>query len=265
MSEKKEIETEVSKFTIGFDHRDRAELYKMSDAIVCDAEVVKQKIIEYHPNQRENRIAIFPWGIDLDQFKPHERRPTRDKFFSQDNFVIVCTRDHKPIYGIKILLEAFKDLVKINNQIRLLLIGSGSLTKNYIKFVDENGLVNHVKFTGTILNSELPIYLDSSDLYVSCSFSDGTSVSLLEAMACKLPVVVSDIPSNREWIENGFNGFLFEKGNSKDLEDKIIRLVNNHKLRNAQAIENFKMASKKADWNKNFMKLEKVYKQIHVS
>ena len=54
----------------------------------------------------------------------------------------------------------------------------------------------------------MPAYLNAADIYVSTSLSDGTSLSLLEAMACSLPVVVTDIPANKEWITDGHNGFL---------------------------------------------------------
>jgi len=234
-------------------------IIRKADAVVCDAAIVKNKMLEIYPNQKENRISIFPWGINLDHFKPHQNSNIREQLSFQNCFVIICTRNHKPIYGIEVLLEAFKDLVKTNDNIRLLILGSGSLTNRYVEYTKKNGLTNYVEFVGRIPNSDLPLYLNSSDIYVSSSFSDGTSVSLLEAMACKLPVIVSDIPSNREWVDNGLNGFIFEKGSSKDLADKILQLVNNSELSNKQATENYKIASAKADWNKNFMKLEKVY------
>ena len=98
---------------------------------------------------------------------------------------------------------------------------------------------------------------------MSTSFSDGTSVSLLEGMACGLPVVVSDIPSNNEWITNGENGFIFSKGDSKDLSKKLLHLVKDSELRLHQSKINQNITTLRADWDKNFATLQKVYKLLY--
>ena len=68
-----------------------------------------------------------------------------------------------------------------------------------------------------------PAYYRSADLYLSASHSDGSSVSLMEALACGRPVLVSDIPGNREWLENSPAGWLFTDGDEDALADGILQ------------------------------------------
>tara|TARA_B100001250_G_scaffold414017_1_gene450251 strand:+ start:337 stop:1383 length:1047 start_codon:yes stop_codon:yes gene_type:complete len=232
-----------------------------SDAIVCDAEVVKKKILEICPY--DNPLEVFPWGIDLSKFKKYNDESIIRKYSLQKSVVIISTRNHEKIYGIEILLEAFSILNKKSPSAKLLLLGSGSLTDNYLEFIKKDNLEDSVKIIGRVPNLDLPIFLNNSDIYVSTSFSDGTSVSLLEGMACGLPVVVSDIPSNNEWINNGENGFIFSKGNSKDLSKKLLHLVKDRKLRLKQSKINQNITSFRADWDKNFTTLQKVYNLLY--
>ena len=63
----------------------------------------------------------------------------------------------------------------------------------------------------------------AADAYVSCAQSDGTSVSLLEAMATGLPAVATDIPSNREWVVDGQNGWLATDASAEEFADPFLR------------------------------------------
>ena len=100
------------------------------------------------------------------------------------------------------------------------------------------GVKEYVKFLGKIRHRDVAKYLEASDIYVSTSLSDGTSASLLEAMALSLPVVVTDIPGNREWVKNGWNGFLFPAKNPEKLAEKVVVLAKDKNTIN-QACTNF--------------------------
>ena len=71
----------------------------------------------------------------------------------------------------------------------------------------------NIEFLPPVSNDKISFYLNNSDVYISTSLSDGTSVSMLEAMACQLPIIVTDLPSSREWVKPNFNGFLPGKKN----------------------------------------------------
>jgi glycosyltransferase involved in cell wall biosynthesis len=104
-----------------------------------------------------------------------------------------------------------------------------------------------------------------ADLYISPSHVDGSSVTLMEAMASGLPCLVSDIAGNQEWIEDGVNGWLFHDGNAEDLSEKILFAIKNRKSLKKIGEAARRTAEQKADWKKNFGKLLEVYNVMAMS
>ena len=106
---------------------------------------------------------------------------------------------------------------------------------------------------------KLPLYYGASDLYLSASHSDGSSVSLMEALASGLPVLVSDIPGNREWISEGEQGWLFPDGEASILADRI-RFAAAGETRLADLGHAARaLAERRANWDKNFQCLLQAY------
>jgi glycosyltransferase involved in cell wall biosynthesis len=115
---------------------------------------------------------------------------------------------------------------------------------------------------GSVSNREMPKFLGSSDVFVSTSLSDTRSVSLLEAMACALPVVVTDLDGNRECVKDGVNGALFPRGNFRELAEKIVYLLREKDIRRKFGVANRKIVEKEADYEKEMSKMEKSYKEL---
>ena len=185
-----------------------------SDFITCDVMVVKERIIKqycYNPD----KIVMFPWGIDLQIFNPENNQVPVELFDWKDKIIVVCTRQHMNTYGITYLIDAIPIVLKKNNRVRFLFIGNGPLTKMYKDQIFRLNIGKYVKFIGKVNNELLPLYLNNSDIYVSPSLSDGSSLCLMEALGCAVPSVVSDIDANLEWIEDNFNGIVFKRQNSK--------------------------------------------------
>jgi glycosyltransferase involved in cell wall biosynthesis len=162
---------------------------------------------------------------------------------------------------VDILAHAFVRLARERKDIRLLLIGTGSQAETIRKILESGGVTEQVKFTGQVPQVELPDFYQMADLYISPSHVDGSSVSLMEALSCGLPCLVSDIPANREWISEGVNGWLFPDGDAEALAAKIGAVLDNRislmKIRQAARCT----AEEKADWRKNFSKLLDTYRQ----
>jgi len=234
---------------------------KNSDMITCDAGSVKKELVNKY-NYDSNKIVVFPWGIDLSLFSPSKESNIRKELGWHRNIVVICTRDHKKIYGIEYLIETIPKILNIAHRARFLFIGNGPLTKRYTERIKNLGLEKYVKFAGFVPNEILPRYLNASDIYVSPSLSDGTSICLLEAMASRLPVVVTDVDANLEWIKNGYNGLVCPKRNSEVLAEKIYFLIENEKSRKKMGQYNYTIVKERADWGKNFSKLEDIYQKL---
>lgn len=234
---------------------------KHSDAFVGDCDTIRQLAVAY--GMPDERIVTFPWGVDLAHFSaasPPNRVPGQGNVFR-----LLSTRSWEPIYGVDLIARAYAIAAELHPQLQLVMLGNGSLAGDLLKILapfgpnlleqDSAGASQRVLFPGQIGYAELPRTYRSADLYISASHSDGTSISLLEAMACGLPVLVSDIPGNREWVTPDLNGWLFPDGDVHALARAIQHALENRERlpemgRNARLI-----AEQRADWSKNFPKL----------
>ena len=134
---------------------------------------------------------------------------------------------------MEIIARAFAQAAQQRPELRLVMLGNGSQAGLLRQIFSRNGLLAEpgpessprVFFPGQVGYADLPRYYRSADLYLAATHSDGTSISLLEAMACGCPVLVSDIPGNREWVTPGENGWLFPAGDAEALAQAILQAV----------------------------------------
>lgn len=172
-------------------------------------------------------IRCFPIGIDTEQFRP-QPEPGADHGLPR----LVCTRNQAPVYGNATIILALKELRDQDGiALRAVLLGGGPLLAERRAQVAELGLDDLVELPGRVPLDNVRRALQEADIYVSASSSDGASSSLLEAMACGLFPVVSDIPGNRDWIDDGSTGLLFAVGDAHGLAAALRRAVSDDALR----------------------------------
>ena len=142
-----------------------------------------------------------------------------------------------------------------------LVIGNeGSLTPALEQQVAELGISGKVRFIGRVPEHALAPILRSASVYVTASEVDGTSVTLLQAMACATPVIASKNSGNLDWVSTD-TGSVFETGNTAQLAEQLEALLLDpeHALergRNAHA-----MVSQRADWHRNIARLGQAMRQ----
>lgn len=223
----------------------------------CCVELDKAAELGYN----RERSTIFPWGIDVERFSPKEGS-IRNKIAEQGDFLILSLRTMEPNYDVETVVRAFLKAVKTQTNMRLILLGDGSQMPvlKEIAARDENG--DKVSFLGRQPNDMLVEYYRSCDLYVSASIVDGSSVSLLEAMGCGIPVLMSSIPGNLEWVKEAENGLLFPVKDVNSLSEKIVYCCSNQKTIQNYAANARKLIEDKADWNKNKTKIHFAYKKV---
>ena len=228
---------------------------KRTAFFTSDANVSRDRAISF--GMKPQRTIIFPWGTDIDHFAP--------KTFKRSTvqaFTLFCSRTWEPIYGVDVLAKAFVRVAAENPNVNIILLGGGSQGPQIRQIFMNGGVLDRVHFGGQVGQRDLPRWYHMSDLYVSPSHVDGSSVSLMEALASGLPCLVSDIPGNLEWIEEGLNGWLFRDGDVDDLAGKILSVIKNRKLLKRIGEAARKTAEEKADWRKNFGKLLAAYDQV---
>jgi len=239
-------------------------VFNQSDHITCDSEHVKKLIIKDYKIPKE-KITVFPWGIDLRVFKPNPNDLSpRRKLQWQDNIVLIMTRKFEKFYRIEEFLDVFIDCLNLNDKLRLFLLGTGSLEKSIKSKIKKNNLDKYIYCPGWVNRDEMNEYLNSADIYVSNSYTDGSSVSLLEAMACGLTPVVTRIESIEEWVEDDQNGYLVDINKPNDMINRIIDLSNSQEKMDQLSRNNNFIVKTKLDWKINFKKLEKIYRNLCV-
>ncbi len=242
---------------------------KRADFFTSDADVSRTKAVEF--GMDPNKTVIFPWGTDIEHFAPKmdrgqktEDRKPRSTVRSprSKEITLFCSRTWESIYGVDVLAKAFVKVASVNPNVNLILLGGGSQGTRIRQILTNGGVMDRVHFGGQVAQKDLPRWYHMADLYVSPSHVDGSSATLMEALASGLPCLVSDIPGNKEWIEDGVNGWLFRDGDVDDLTEKILNALKNRKSFKSIGESARKTAKEKADWKKNFGKLLETYQKI---
>jgi glycosyltransferase involved in cell wall biosynthesis len=241
---------------------------KRSAVMVGDCNTIRQIAVSF--GMPDQRIVTFPWGIDLQHFSPHWDQTTDQPSHSEDAprpFTLISTRSWEPIYGVEVIARAFVRAAAQRPELRLVMLGNGSQASLLHQVFLRGGVIGELEtagyprviFPGQVNQAELPRYYRSANLYVSATHSDGTSISLLEALACGCPALVSDIPGNREWITPGKQGWLFPDGDADALEQAIVYAVDERASLPEMGFAARHLAEQRADWNKNFQEMLQAY------
>lgn len=249
---------------------------RRSGAMLGDSKVVRDLAVSY--GMPAERIVTFPWGVDLKHFCPSPQDPSDECIHpecpqeagadlssdTQPPFILLSTRAWEPIYGVELIARAFVEAARQRPELRLIMLGGGSLAPRLREIFLAGGVSERVSFPGQVSQADLPRYYRSAHLYLSASRSDGSSISLLEALACGLPALVSDIPGNREWITPGEQGWWFPDGDAHALAQGILKAVEARPHLPALGRAARRLAEERADWEKNFQGIFKAY-QIALS
>ena len=243
-----------------------------SSFFVSDAGVTRDRAVSYGMPPR--RTAVFPWGVDLRRFHPRAssekhlvsvgaRRPGNQtsRGTGERGIVILCNRSWEERYGVDVLAMAF---VKVAPQLpgaSLILLGAGSQGEEIRSILANGGQLKRVEFPGRVPQAQMHRWYHRADLYVSPSHVDGSSVSLMEAMATGTPPLVSDIPANREWVSEGENGWLFRDGDADHLARRIVWIAGRMAALPRIGRAARKTAEERADWSRNFKVLLDAYEQ----
>jgi glycosyltransferase involved in cell wall biosynthesis len=231
-----------------------------SQLLACDCDAVAK--VAKDLGMHEERIAIFPWGVDLEFFTPSDSDQIRTRLGWEEAVVLLSTRALEDIYGVEILVEGFIRAAKENQNLRLFMLNEGTSMDRLKQMVASGGMETRVHFAGNVRLNDLPEVYWSSDIYISASRSDGSSISLLESMASGLPAIVSDIPGNREWVEPGLNGWWFADGDPEDLSRTIETALEDRGKWTMFGQRARRIAEARADWRANFQTLLRAYQTV---
>jgi glycosyltransferase involved in cell wall biosynthesis len=235
---------------------------KRTAAFVGDCDTIRHLALDY--GMAPDRIVTFPWGSNIQKYAPAEAKSqvgVRQRLgWDEDAFVLLSVRSWAPIYGVEDLAKAFVVVAREYPQLRLFMLGNGPLAPTIRRIFQQSGVMEQVHFPGQVSQEKLPDYYRAADLYISTSHSDGTSISMLEALASGTPVLLSDIPGNQEWVqETGKVGWLFKDGNVVSLVEGIRQAIESREQLPIMSVAARQLAEARGNWENNFPNLLKAY------
>lgn len=205
----------------------------------------------------EKEITITPFGVDTELFKPLEK--------NKDNHtpIIGIVKYLEPIYDVALLIKAFSIVCnKLEAIPKLLIYGSGSQKEELIKLTEHLRIDNMVEFYDTIPNSQVPEVINSFDVFVNCSVRESFGVAVVEAMACEVPVVVTNAEGYREIVVDRETGIILQDREPESMATALIELLRNDEKRRQYGEAGRKRVLDLYDWKKNICIMEKLYKKV---
>ena len=169
---------------------------------------------------------IIPTGINLKPYlQEYDQSLIREKYNIKDDTILIGSTGRivwqKGYDQLLSLLENYDCGGKI---FHILVAGDGSLRSKFIKRIEENKLESHITFIGNIKN--IPEFLSALDIYIQPSVTEGFPLSVLEAMASRLPIITSNAGGLKEMIIDGENGMIYESGDISKLDKTIHKMLN---------------------------------------
>jgi len=235
---------------------------KRADLITCDAEHIKEPLTKLGADPQKIKLIYF--GVDTRKFNPGQR----DERLMRELGIlgsptIISLRRFEPVYDVESLITAVPLVLKEVPEAKFLLVEKGSQEAELKKLAKSLGVSDSVKFGGWVPEDELPRYLALADIYVSTSLSDaGLASSTAEAMACGLPVIITDFGDNRKWVEDGVNGFIIPPRAPKVLASKIIYLLKDKETQKRFGKINQGIIVERNNREKEMEKVAKLYEEL---
>jgi glycosyltransferase involved in cell wall biosynthesis len=235
---------------------------RRADAITCDAEHMRGAMMRLGIPPAKIRIIYF--GTNTAKFRPGlDEEEIRRRYGMGGGPVIISTRSLLPVYDVASLISALPVLFREVPGARCIIVGDGCERDSLTSLAAVLGVTGRVRFVGPVAGDEIPRYLGAADIYVSTSLSDaGLAASTAEAMACGLPVVVTDSAENDAWVAEGLGGFLVPVRRPDVLAAKIIYLALHPEERKRFGAYNRRVIEQRNNYEVEMGKVERLYESI---
>lgn len=203
------------------------------------------------------RLEQVQWGVDLDRI-----RPVTEK--SSPVLSLISLRSWEQNYNIDTILHSFARLraKRPELQVHLHLLGGGTQESKLKEMAKKLSIDRQVSFHGKVGESTLLEILSRADISVSVPDSDATAMSLLESMAAGLPVVVSELPANRQWVDQKGGRFVLP-GDIAGLTDAILELAASRDLRQSMGRHNRAIVEVRASRRLEMDKMVALYRTLY--
>jgi L-malate glycosyltransferase len=228
--------------------------FSKADRILSTSQSMVSAIGRY----TRKEILVTPFGTDTAVFCPAENKPDHKEI------VIGTVKSLERTYGIDKLIRSFALLKQRNpsRDLRLLIVGGGSLAGDLKNLADELGVLEQTVLVGKVPYEEVPSYLNKLDIYVALSRRESFGVAVLEASSCGIPVVVSDSGGLPEVVADGETGFVVQGGDIGKTSDLLEMLITDPQLRTRMGTNGRNFVGKYFSLADSVSRMTDVYKKV---
>jgi len=243
------MDTLLWKLTTNFSSRHITQkLINKANIVTTVSSSVKDELIKYY--KRSSPLVVGN-GVNENVFHPVKQK-------NQDPYVLYVARlDYRK--GVLDLIETAK-LIQ-DYDIKMMVAGDGPLKKHFHNEIVKNNLA-HVELLGHVSGKNLVNLYQNALMFVFPSLYEGLPTVLLEAMACGLPVIATEIPAHKDLIKNMKNGIFIKPKSPEELAKKILILKENKDLRKKVGKNARKTIEKRFTWDKVSKNYERLYTSI---
>lgn len=228
---------------------------KSAGCIMSTSKAMREEAQKY----TDKKIEITPFGVDMGLFSPRNFRGEDDKYFT-----IGTVKTLEKVYGIDYLLEAAALVVKKRNDIplRVKIAGMGSQEKELKELSKTLGIENIVEWLGFIDQEQAAREWSSMDIAVIPSRSESFGVSAVEAQACEVPVIISDISGLKEATNPGVSSIVVKTGDTDRLAESIIELYDSPERRAEMGYMGRRYVVDRYERKACFSHIEDIYREL---
>ncbi len=258
----------------------RNSLLNQAEKIICGSlDYVKTSQIKTYYESHQSKFQEIPFGIDIKKFQPKlinrqlENKTIaraqeivhyiNDKFIKRNrlNLLFVGGLDSAHYFkGVEVLLNSL--VIVSHRNWHLKIVGEGNLRANYEELARNLKIDKQIEFTGKLNEAELIRTFQNADLFIlpSINGNEAFGLVLIEALACGVPVIASNLPGVRQVFTDHREGLLIEPGSAADLKNKLEYIFNNEEMRRVMALAARRLAEEKYDNDKIKSRLEDLFK-----
>ncbi len=213
--------------------------------------------------KHEKKVVAIPNGVNLEEFGiPYSKEECRQELgLPLDKKILLFLGNPHPNKGLDILLQSMTKIASEVPDSKLVIVGRGTEEVKLRELATELNLGERVEFAGFASGLRKNMYYKSSDVFVLPSFYDIFPLTILEASAFELPLVVSDIGAFKGVVDDGYNGLITGVGDKEDLAQKLTYLLRSDEMRKAIG-KNARQAVEDYSWEKIAEKTEELYKRV---
>ncbi len=214
-------------------------------------DVIKKRLSLFYS---EKRTAVIPNGVDLDVYKPAEKNEHTGINIGMQSRLSE-TKDHAT------LIDAFARVLQsmTDSTAKLYIAGDGVYKSALEKQVKDLHIGHAVEFTGMLEETDLPQFINSLDIYVHATLGETMSTAIMQVMACRMPIIASDVLGVNNMIKHNENGLLVPAKNAERLSTAILQLIKDARLATELADNAFTFATENYSNKKMLQRYNEIF------